>query len=218
MSTSTNGVLLSSYVHSPQFASDNEGATSSASPQRRVILARPGAGKSTLAARLADELGVTLLSTGTLLREEVEASSDMGQQIVDALGRGDLVDDGLVISMIGPRLEVAASGGYLLDGFPRNLVQLAAFDAVVTSHAQPQVVLSLEVSSDVCRDRLLARAAREGRSDDSPSVIEHGLAAFEQNLVPVLERYEKRALLIRVDGEDRPDVVARRALLQLGFR
>jgi adenylate kinase len=88
---------------------------------RLVLLARPGAGKSTQARRLAAILGAAHLSAGELLRREMAAATPPGLAAASAVQHGDLVSDGLTEAVIGPRLTQAAAGGYVLDGFPRDL-------------------------------------------------------------------------------------------------
>ncbi|MDA8311204.1 MAG: nucleoside monophosphate kinase [Actinomycetota bacterium] len=187
-------------------------------PARRIVLlARPGAGKSTQAALLATRLGVPHLSTGAMLRDEVASGSALGQLIAPVLERGDLVADELVVPVIAQRLDTAAAaGGYVLDGFPRDLAQDTAFAEQLPGAVQPQAVVLLDVPAEECRRRLLARAALEGRSDDTPQTIEHRLALFDTDLVPVIERYERRGLLVRVDGEADRHVVTGRILDRLG--
>jgi adenylate kinase len=194
-------------------------ATVDAGPPRRlVLLARPGAGKTTQAALLARRLGVAHLSTGVLLRDEVGSGSPLGVRIATVLEHGDLVADDLVVAVLARRLEQAvANGGYVLDGFPRDLAQDTAFVDQFSDALQPQAAVLLDVAAEECRRRLLARAALEGRSDDTPETIDHRLDLFEQDLAPVVERYEHRGLLVRVDGAADRDVVAERILGRLGI-
>jgi adenylate kinase len=133
-------------------------------PRRLVMLARPGAGKSTQASPVADALRVTHLSVGKVLRQEVTVGSALGRAVAPALERGDLAPDELVVAAILPRLESGtAADGYVLDGFPRDLAQVEAFAQAIDPALQPQVALFLDVSPDECRGRLLARAGQEGR-------------------------------------------------------
>ncbi len=185
--------------------------------RRIVLFARPGAGKSTQAALLATRLGVPHLSTGALLRDEVVSGSALGQLIAPVLERGDLVEDELVVPVVAQHLEAAAAaGGYVLDGFPRDLAQDTALAAKFPDAVQPQIAVLLDVPAEECRRRLLARASSEGRSDDTPQTIDHRLALFDTDLLPVIERYEQRGLLVRVDGEADRRVVTERILDRLG--
>jgi len=181
--------------------------------RRLVLLARPGAGKTTQAALLARRLGVAHLSTGALLRGEVAAASAPGRLIAPVLERGDLVADELVVAVVARHLvEAVAASGYVLDGFPRDLAQDTAFVDQFPDAVQPQAAVLLDVAAEECRRRLLARGAVEGRGDDTVGVIDHRLDLFEKDLAPVIERYEHRGLLVRVDGEADHGVVAERIL------
>jgi adenylate kinase len=184
-----------------------------------VLLARPGAGKSTQAERLAAYLGVTHVATGALLRREVASSSSLGHAVAPALEHGDLAPDELVAAVIRPGLEEgAASGGCVLDGFPRDLAQAKALAAFSSSRVAPQVAVSLEVSCEECRRRLLARAGVDARSGGTPETIDRRLAAYERDMAPVFEYYQRWGLLILVDSEGSPEQVTRRILERLGLR
>jgi len=187
-------------------------------PTRLVLLARPGAGKSTQARLLAGRLGVVHVATGALLRREVAASSTLGNVLAPLLDRGDLAPDELVEAIVTPALERAvAAGGYVLDGYPRNLAQARALTETAPGRLDPQVVLSLEVDALECRRRLLERASRERRSDDTPGVIAQRLAVYERDTAPVLEYYRSAGILVPVDGHASPEVVTGRILTLLGL-
>jgi len=188
-------------------------------PRRLVLLARPGAGKSTQAERLAERLGVVHLSSGVLLRQEIALSSTGGKAIAPSIEHGDLVPDELVVPVVITHLEqaVAAKGGYVLDGFPRDLAQEAAFTRMVPANLRPQVIISLTVSAEECRRRLLSRAQIEDRNDDIPGTIERRLAGFERDVVPVIEYYRHRRMLVPIDGEGTPEVVTKRIFDRLGL-
>ncbi len=184
--------------------------------RRIVLLARPGAGKSTQAARLAAVLRVAHLSTGELLRGQAAAEGGAGP-VSRLLGRGDLVPLEVVERVLLPRLgEASREGGYVLDGFPRDLSQASAL-ARLPRGERPQLAIALEVPEAECRRRLLARAQAEGRADDSPETIERRLAAYERDMRPVLSWYGRRGQLVTVDGARAPgevtaEIVARARL------
>src|SRR5687768_7198101 len=95
---------------------------------KALLLAAPGAGKGTQGVRLADQLGVRHIAAGDLFRAAVSSDSEVGKLAAGYLARGELVPDPVVIDMMVPHIaEAAAAGGYLLDGFPRNVEQAAAF-------------------------------------------------------------------------------------------
>jgi adenylate kinase len=114
---------------------------------RIILLGAPGSGKGTQAHRLAEQRGIPQISTGDLLRAAVERGSELGRAAKAAMEGGRLVDDSLVLGMIRERLaEPDARAGFILDGFPRNLVQAAALDGVLAELKQPlDAVVQLEV-------------------------------------------------------------------------
>jgi adenylate kinase len=123
--------------------------------QRLLFLGPPGAGKGTQAMRLAEQHGLLHLSTGDLLRAEVRAGTPLGQEVQEVMARGELVSDALVLAIVRHRLE-AHAGGWLLDGFPRNLAQAESLDALLLELSQPiELVLLLELDDTLLLQRLL---------------------------------------------------------------
>jgi adenylate kinase len=171
---------------------------------RLLLVAPPGAGKGTQAELLAAQYGVVHLSSGDLFRREVAAGTDLGRAVTGYLDRGELVPDDLVLQLlIGPIVEAAAHGGYVLDGFPRSLPQ--AEEAYRLARQFEDVVLEavvhLEVPRDQLRKRLLARAASEGRNDDNAATIDRRLEVYEVQTRPILGFYASRGLLVDVNGD-----------------
>jgi adenylate kinase len=175
-----------------------------------LMVAPPGAGKGTQAASLADCYGIAHLSSGDLFRKEGAAGTPLGLLAADYLARGDLVPDELVIQMLSePVLEAVASGGYVLDGFPRTLRQAEeAYEfSKQADGVELQAVINLEVSPEELRRRLLARAHHEGRTDDTDAVVAHRLDVFESETRPLLAFYAGRGLVIDINGEQPVDQV-----------
>jgi adenylate kinase len=177
---------------------------------RLLLVAPPGAGKGTQAELLASHYGVEHLSSGDLFRREVAAGTEMGRTIAGYVERGELVPDDLVLQLIvGPILEAAAGGGYVLDGFPRSLRQ--AEEAYQLARQFQDVVLEavvhLEVPREVLRERLRARADSEGRSDDAGQIIDRRLEVYDVETRPTLGFYASRGLLVDVNGDQPVDDV-----------
>ena len=161
---------------------------------RLLFVGPPGAGKGTQAERLAASHGLLHLSTGDLLRAEVKAGSDLGKEAEAVMNRGELVSDELVLAIVRSRLQ-NHSGGWLLDGFPRNLAQVEALDALLSELNQPlQSVLLMELDDEELVQRLLAR----GRADDNEEVIRHRLSVYREQTAPLINHYEQRGQLKRV--------------------
>jgi adenylate kinase len=157
---------------------------------RRVLfLGPPGAGKGTQAKLLAMALGVPHVSTGEMLREAVAAGTDLGKQAEEIMAAGDLVPDALVIALVEDRLgRTDAACGYLLDGFPRNVLQAEELFTAIGG-AAIETVLLLDVPEDELVDRLLKRAADEGRADDNEETIRRRLEVYREETEPLVSYY-----------------------------
>lgn len=171
---------------------------------RLVLLGAPGSGKGTQGRVLAERIGVPLLSTGEMLRAQVEAGTELGQQVKPYLDRGALVPDELVLSVVADELAKAdAAGGYVLDGFPRTVTQAEQLDRPET---RPDAVVHLAIADEDALRRLAARD--EGRSDDaSRAVIAHRLQVFHDQTAPLLDFYAAKGALVSVDATQEPSVV-----------
>ncbi len=179
---------------------------------RLLFLGPPGAGKGTQAQQLASRRGLLHLSTGDLLRAEVEAGTPLGQEAQAVMARGELVSDALVLAIVRGRLE-AHDGGWLLDGFPRNLTQAEALNSLL-DELQQQIrhVLLLELDDDILIQRLLAR----GREDDNEAVIRNRLEVYRLQTAPLIAYYRDRGLLRNVEADGSVEAIAERISTCLG--
>ncbi len=157
--------------------------------RRILFLGPPGAGKGTQAEMLARAIGVPHISTGEMLREAIAAGSDLGKQVEAVVASGALVSDDLVLALVEERLgRDDAACGYLLDGYPRNVSQAQALSETMGDDAI-EVALLLDVDTDELVERLLKRAAEQGRADDSEEVIRHRLNVYTSETEPLIEHY-----------------------------
>jgi len=179
---------------------------------RLVLLGPPGAGKGTQAARLADELGVPAISTGDIFRSNIKNGTELGRQVQDITAAGRLVPDELTNELVRDRLAQAdAVDGFLLDGYPRNVAQVAALDEILaTAGRRIDLAVELVVDPQVVVERLTRRAQIEGRADDTEDVIRHRLDVYAEQTAPISRVYAARGVLVQVDGlGDVDDVTAR---------
>lgn len=177
---------------------------------RLILLGAPGAGKGTIGSRLAEHYGIAHVSSGDILREHVAAGTAIGLRVADHVAAGELVPDELVLEVVGRAvLEAVATGGYLLDGFPRTLAQAErAFVLADRAGIPADAVVNLSVPDSVAIERLVERSITSGRPDDSSTeVIRHRLAVFHDQTVPLLDFYRGRGLLVTVDATADPEVV-----------
>jgi len=166
---------------------------------RMLLIGAPGAGKGTQAELIAARFGITHISSGDLLRSHVTQGTAIGRQAKEYLARGDLVPDSVVMDMLRkPTVAATASGGYVLDGFPRTVDQAkAAYETARGLGVAVEVAVFLEVPTAELTRRLLARGRGQ---DDTPDVIEHRLQVFEAKTRPMLDYYAEREELITVNG------------------
>ncbi len=168
-----------------------------------LVLGPQGSGKGTQARRIADDYGIPHISTGDMFRAAIASGSALGREVEPILARGDLVPDGLTVALIRERLgEPDAAAGFVLDGFPRNLAQADALDAMLADIGRElDAVLFFDLDDATARQRLLGRAAEEGRSDDTPEAIERRLALYHQQTAPVVEHYRATGRLVPLHAE-----------------
>ena len=176
---------------------------------RLVLLGAPGSGKGTQAARLKEHLQVPHVSTGDLLRAEVAAGSKLGLEAKEVMARGELVSDAILLGMLEDRFSRDDTrGGFILDGYPRNLAQADALNALLERIGQPMdAAVQLEVPTELLVERIAGRAAAEGRADDSPESVRTRLQVYNDQTAPVVDFFRQRGKLSVVDGVGSQDEV-----------
>lgn len=201
-----------------------------------VLLGPPGSGKGTQAAMLAERYRIPHISTGDMLREEVQRGTAMGNEVDEILKRGELVSDRLVAGMVLQRLDAEdCARGFVLDGFPRNADQAALLDGVLAELGRGiERVLFLEVSDELIVTRNEGRLvhAESGRTyhvdfnppkiagkddvtgealvqrdDDGEETVSERLRVFHLEAAPLIEFYRNRGQLAIIDGEKSPNEV-----------
>ena len=194
-----------------------------------VMLGPPGAGQGTQAERLAKTRGLPKISTGDILREAVQGGTDLGLVAKATMEAGNLVGDDVMIGIVRERLNRDdARRGFVLDGFPRTVVQATALDAMVDGRG-PLCVLDIVVPEDVLVRRLATRricskcganAVVEwtgdcqkcggklvARMDDGVDIVRERLKVYQRQTKPLVDYYSTRSSFRSVDGNQPPDVV-----------
>lgn len=184
---------------------------------RIVLLGAPGSGKGTQAALMVEALGVPHISTGVLLRAAVAAGSPLGKVAKAVMERGDLISDEIMLGLIEERLTQSdVAGGFILDGYPRNLSQAKALDVLLQRLDQPvDQALQIDVDPEEVVQRIAGRAAAEGRSDDSEEVVRNRMRVYAEQTAPVADYYANHGLLTRILGQGSIDDVFQRILAVL---
>jgi len=200
---------------------------------RLVLIGPPGSGKGTQAVRLARRYRIPHISTGDILREAVRSGSALGQQVSALISRGALVDDGLMADLVRERLsQPDAAKGFILDGFPRTIVQAEVLDEIVAR--APLVVVLIEVEDDdivrrlssrrVCESCRLTQSVSAGddgsletcpycggrlvrRTDDAEETVRRRLKTYASFAAPIVAFYRRRPGFIALDGLRPPDEV-----------
>jgi adenylate kinase len=202
-----------------------------------ILLGPPGAGKGTQAKRLEQSHGFVQLATGDMLRAETASGSDLGQRIKAVMDSGELVSDDIVIEALQRRVSSpTASNGVILDGFPRNVPQAEALDAMFAGLGlKLDHVILMEVDEAELTRRLAGRFScrgcgasyhadthrpkREGvcdvcgatefvqRPDDQPEAVKTRFEVYRRQTAPILPYYRAKGILSTVDGMGEMDAV-----------
>ena len=167
---------------------------------RLLIMGPPGAGKGTQAAMICEEFGIPHVSTGDLFRLNLTQGTALGQEAKKYMDAGEYVPDSVTNGMVRERLkEEDTKAGFLLDGYPRTVAQVAELDGMLSSTPLDRVI-ELTADTDEVVKRLLGRAIEQGRADDTEEVIRRRLEVYEEQTAPLTALYKSRGLLVQVDG------------------
>ncbi|MBI3542953.1 MAG: adenylate kinase [Deltaproteobacteria bacterium] len=204
-----------------------------------LLLGAPGSGKGTQAKFLIDALGIPQLSTGDMLRAAVKANTRLGQEAASFMQKGALVPDSLVLGLIRERVQQSdCDKGFILDGFPRNIIQADALETVLKEVGKTvDRVVAIDVAETELVERLTGRRTCKAcgtgyhvkfqpsrvvgkcdkcggdliqRNDDVESVIRERLKVYSEQTTPLLNYYDKRGVLRRVEGVGAFDEITRR--------
>lgn len=179
---------------------------------RLLIMGPQGVGKGTQAALLSKHFSIPAISTGDIFRYNLQNKTPLGVQAQAYIDKGELVPDDVTNSIVKDRLaQEDAAQGWILDGYPRNEVQVNALDGILKDLGIGlDYVIALQADHDVLVERMKKRAAEEGRSDDTPEAIATRLRTYERETEPLLDVYEGRGQLVRIDGVGEVDDIQRR--------
>jgi adenylate kinase len=179
---------------------------------RMIFMGPPGAGKGTQAQVVAERYSIPAISTGDIFRKNVSEGTELGVQAQRFMDAGEYVPDELTNLMVRNRIdEPDADRGFLLDGYPRTLAQVEELDGMIkhTGHVLDAVVV-LTVDKEELVQRLLQRAATEGRADDTEDVVRRRYEVYDDQTAPLIDVYRDRGLMIEVDGMGEVDEVSQR--------
>jgi adenylate kinase len=185
-----------------------------------IIFGPPGSGKGTQASRIEKEFNLTHLSTGAILRAEVKRGTEIGKEVARIMAAGDLVPDDLMVRIVRQHLPAPAGGtGVLLDGFPRTVQQARALDAMLAQEGRRvDFVVALDVDEEELVERILQRAAVQGRADDTTAAIAERMHEYHELTEAVLDHYRKKGVRVEVvDGTGEPDEVFERVRGAIGI-
>lgn len=168
-----------------------------------VIFGPPGCGKGTQSTRISSKYNLVHLSTGEIIRKEINSESKTGKTLKSIVEKGELVPYHLIISILESALKQNRDAdGYIFDGFPRTIKQAIDLDKIMAKDNKDiSMVLSLSVEDEEVVERLLHRAKTEGRKDDTKDVIKNRLKVYKEQTLPLKEWYKKQGKLIEVEGD-----------------
>ncbi|MBM3655684.1 MAG: adenylate kinase [Actinobacteria bacterium] len=168
---------------------------------RLILVGPPGAGKGTQAVHLAEHYRIPHISTGDIFRTNLQDGTPLGLKARSYMDRGELVPDSLTNEMVKDRLSRGdARGGFLLDGFPRNVTQAQVLDAML---AEQGVALDAVLELSLDNEEIIKRLSIRGRDDDRDEIIRKRLEVYSQQTAPIISFYRESGLLetIAATGE-----------------
>ena len=168
-----------------------------------VLFGAPGAGKGTQAVKLAEKYELIHLSTGDILRKEIEAGSELGRQAKNFTDKGEFVPDEVVIGIIQSQIKQNSNArGFIFDGFPRTIAQAEALDKMLSeNNLKISAMYALDVETNELVKRLQLRSEVSGRADDmSLDVIHNRIDVYNQKTKPIIDYYDAQKKYTAING------------------
>ncbi|XP_038905437.1 UMP-CMP kinase 3 isoform X1 [Benincasa hispida] len=175
---------------------ETNGSLAEKKPTVVFVLGGPGSGKGTQCSNIVEHFGYTHLSAGDLLRAEIKSGSENGTMIQNMIKEGKIVPSEVTIKLLQRAIEESGNENFLIDGFPRNEENRAAFEVV--TGIEPSVVLFFDCPEEVMEKRLLRR--NEGRVDDNIETIRKRFRVFLESSIPVIQYYESKGKVRKIDA------------------
>ena len=201
-----------------------------------LIMGPAGAGKGTMSDLILQAYDIPHISTGDMLRENVANGTELGKEAKSYMDAGKLVPDDVINAMVEKRLqEPDCQKGYLLDGFPRTLVQAKAFEEIAAKIGKPvEAVLALEVDFEILKERVTGRrvcpmcgaiyhiknfppkvegvcdkcgSPLKQRADDTVEKLTQRMKEYDASTKPVIDFYDEKGVVTHLDASQKPDVV-----------
>ena len=177
-----------------------------------ILLGAPGSGKGTQSIILNKRFGFLQLSTGEMIRQNIEDKTELGLMVQSIVNKGGFVNDDIILSMVSNRiLNVDCKDGFILDGFPRNVKQALSFHQFLKERKiKINFVIELKVNKENLFERIKNRAfeANEAREDDKDDVLENRLKIYEEQTEPLVPYYKDLGLHFEVNGMRNVDEIA----------
>jgi adenylate kinase len=167
-----------------------------------ALFGPPGAGKGTQSRKLIEKYNLAYISTGDILREEIAEGSELGMQAKSVIEKGGLVSDEIIVQIIEKKIKTNTEvNGFLFDGFPRTVVQAYILEGLLLKlNTSLNCMVTLDVPQDTLMERMLERAKKENRIDDTIDVIENRLKEYKNKTIPVADFYKDKGICYTVDG------------------
>ncbi|XP_065864905.1 UMP-CMP kinase 3-like isoform X2 [Euphorbia lathyris] len=175
---------------------EENGSVAQKNPTVVFVLGGPGSGKGTQCANIVEHYGYTHLSAGDLLRAEINSGSENGTMIQNMIKEGKIVPSEVTIKLLQKAMQDNGNDKFLIDGFPRNEENRAAFESV--TKITPEVVLFFDCSEEEMERRLLSR--NQGRVDDNIETIRKRFKVFLESSLPVIQYYEAKGKVCKIDA------------------
>lgn len=171
------------------------------------VLGGPGSGKGTNCAKLVETFGLVHLSAGDLLREERQSGSDLAEMINTYIAEGKIVPAEITVRLLRNAMEKSGGTKFLVDGFPRDLQNLACWEEKMTPITDLQFLLFLDCSQETMLERLLERGKTSGRNDDNLESIKKRFITYDESTRPIIEHFKSINKVKTIDSNREPDVV-----------
>ena len=177
-----------------------------------ILLGAPGSGKGTQSIILNKKFGFLQLSTGEMIRQNIEDKTELGLKVQTLVNSGEFVNDDTILSMVSNRILMKdCKNGFVLDGFPRNVNQAKKFDKILKENNKKiNIVIELKVIKKILFERIQNRAieANEAREDDKGEVLENRIKIYEEQTEPLIPYYKDLGLHYEVNGMKNIDEIA----------